>query len=237
MTYVLPLDAEAGPEARSSRRRPPPRPDRPSLDTGGPLRRGDAGAPASAPDATRATGPVGPVEALAEAPADVPAELAGTAPAPSFETFYAARRRELGRAVAFAVGDADLAAEATDEAFVRAYERWEAIARGNPAGWVYRVAINWSLSIRRRRRVARKHLYAVRPEELTVAEPAVHEALAALDPKHRSVVVCRHLLGWSVEETADALGIKAGTVKSRLSRATRTLQAHLHHLRPDQEQP
>ena len=53
-----------------------------------------------------------------------------------------------------------------------------------------------------------------------------------LDIAHRSVVVCRHLLGWSVSETASALRIREGTVKSRLHRATRILQARLHHLDP-----
>ena len=69
-----------------------------------------------------------------------------------------------------------------------------------------------------------------------VADPAVHAALAELDPKHRSVVVCRHVLGWSVAETAAALHLREGTVKSRLSRANQILQARLSHLRTDEDQ-
>ena len=52
--------------------------------------------------------------------------------------------------------------------------------------------------------------------------------------KHRSVIVCRHLLGWSVAETASALKIREGTVKSRLHRAHRILQSRLRHLNEEQ---
>lgn len=161
--------------------------------------------------------------------------------APTFEQFYASDRVRIGRAVALALGDPDLAAEATDEAFTRAYERWGSIAAGNPGGWVYRVAMNWALSVLRRHRRRGPGVLYDDPERTlpavhdpAVAEPAVHAALAALDPKHRSVVVCRHLLGWSVAETAQALHLREGTVKSRLSRANQILQIRLDHLRPEE---
>ncbi|MEY2570099.1 MAG: polymerase sigma-70 factor, subfamily, partial [Acidimicrobiaceae bacterium] len=69
----------------------------------------------------------------------------------------------------------------------------------------------------------------------SITDPAVHAALGALDVKHRSVVVCRHLLGWSVAETADALHLREGTVKSRLHRANQILQDDLAHLRTTEE--
>jgi DNA-directed RNA polymerase specialized sigma24 family protein len=68
--------------------------------------------------------------------------------------------------------------------------------------------------------------------EPDVVEPAILRALQALPVDHRSVVVCRLLLGWSEAETADALGIRPGTAKSRLHRATTTLATQLSHLRP-----
>jgi DNA-directed RNA polymerase specialized sigma24 family protein len=45
------------------------------------------------------------------------------------------------------------------------------------------------------------------------------------------VVVCRLLLDWSVEETAAALGVRPGTVKSRLHHSLRRLENKLHHMR------
>ncbi|MEO6627551.1 MAG: sigma-70 family RNA polymerase sigma factor [Aquihabitans sp.] len=154
----------------------------------------------------------------------------------SFEAFYADTRPRIGRAIALALGDVDLAADATDEAYTRAYERWSSVSKGNPPAWVYRVAMNWALSVLRRRRRSNHRLYDPALQDPTMVEPAVHAALAELDAKHRSVVVCRHLLGWSVTETAEALHLREGTVKSRLHRANQILQTRLHHLRPSEEQ-
>ena len=151
-----------------------------------------------------------------------------------FDAFYRRARPSIGRALALALGDVDLAVEATDEALARAYERWSKVSRlERPEGWVYRVGLNWATSVLRRRR-NHQRLYAPLPTEAPViTDPAVHASIAELDIDHRAVVVCRHLLGWSVVETAAALQIREGTVKSRLHRATRILQARLHHLDPN----
>jgi RNA polymerase sigma factor (sigma-70 family) len=167
------------------------------------------------------------------------ASTAGTHDVHSFAGFYAAHRSRIGRAVALAVGDVDLAGDATDEAMARAYERWAKVSRlDRPEGWVYRVAVNWSISVLRRRRRSLHRLYERPPGgDVDVTDPAVHDALGTLDVKHRSVVVCRHLLGWSVAETAEALGVQQGTVKSRLHRAHRVLQSRLGHLRETEDTP
>jgi RNA polymerase sigma-70 factor (ECF subfamily) len=153
-----------------------------------------------------------------------------------FEDFYASARPDISRALALALGDVDLALEATDEALVRAYERWPTGRRlDRPEGWVYRVAMNWALSVLRRRRRSDHKLYEPGDTSLAIADPDVHAALSELDVKHRTVIVCRHLLGWSVADTAAALRVREGTVKSRLSRATRILQSRLrHHLDPEE---
>jgi len=71
---------------------------------------------------------------------------------------------------------------------------------------------------------------AVPPERLVVAgetRTELHEALATLDDGERQVIVCRYLLELSEAETAAALGIPAGTVKSRLHRGLRRLRDRL----------
>ncbi len=146
----------------------------------------------------------------------------------SFDSFYAQNHRSIANALALTLGNRDLAAEATDEAMARAYARWGAVARyANPAGWVYKVALNWSRSTLRR--LARRPKVEVPlAEELSVVEDlALAEAIGALDINMRSVVVCRYLLDWSVDDTALALNIKPGTVKSRLHRALKELEQHL----------
>ncbi len=154
-----------------------------------------------------------------------------------FEEFYLRARPSIARGLALALGDADLAADATDEAMARAYERWPTVVRlDRPEGWVYRVGMNWALSVLRRRNRSDHRLYDPKESTLVVADPDVHAALGELDGKHRTVIVCRHLLGWSVAETAAALEVREGTVKSRLHRATRILQTRLRHLSNEEQQ-
>jgi RNA polymerase sigma-70 factor (ECF subfamily) len=50
-----------------------------------------------------------------------------------------------------------------------------------------------------------------------------------LDVSLRGVVVCRFLLDWSVKQTAEALDIRPGTVKSRTARALESLENKLYH--------
>lgn len=149
-----------------------------------------------------------------------------------FSEFYRTAWPGIARALALALGDRDLAVDATDEAMARAYARWSKVAGyDNPAGWVYRVGLNWARS--RHRRLARRLPFAHRDESppVPVPDPAVHDALLALPLSLRSVVVCRLLLDWSVADTAAALGVRPGTVQSRLHRALRDLEASLDHLR------
>jgi len=53
------------------------------------------------------------------------------------------------------------------------------------------------------------------------------EAVERLSDDHRDAVVCRYLLDLSEAETATALGVRRGTVKSRLSRALEQLREEL----------
>jgi RNA polymerase sigma factor (sigma-70 family) len=152
-----------------------------------------------------------------------------------FEDFYSEQRGAIGRALALTLRDTQLASEAVDEAMARAYQRWHRVqSLDNPGGWVYRVGLNWSRSILRR---------ALRPAPVWVTnddsvvdrgglDPAIDRALATLSIEQRAVVVCRLLIGYSEAQTAAALGVRPGTVKSRLARATARLQSLLSPLDP-----
>lgn len=146
----------------------------------------------------------------------------------AFEAFYRAESEGLYRALTVALGDVQLAREATDEGFVRAYQHWRKIsAYDNPAGWVYRVALNW----------ARSRLRKTKREVITddirqvaagwTSDPGLIDAVQNLSLEFRSVVVLRYLMQWSTAEVAEALGIPSGTVKSRLARALEQLRASL----------
>lgn len=155
---------------------------------------------------------------------------APTASPAGFSAFYAEHHDSVARALALTLGDAELGAEAADEAMTRAYQRWATVqSYRNPPGWVYRVGLNWARSFLRKRRRATSspHLDDSPIDDPAPRDPYLAAALAALDAKHRSVVVLRYYLDWSVEQTADALQIAPGTVKSRLHRALSQLEIAL----------
>lgn len=143
----------------------------------------------------------------------------------AFASFYAAHHADVARAIGLTIGDAPLGRDAADEAMARAYQRWSTIcAYDNPAGWTYRVGLNWSRSWLRRNRRQDNRLYRPDLEHAAAADVDLERAISELSDDHRAVVVCRYLLDWSVDQTADALHLRPGTVKSRLSRALSELE-------------
>lgn len=144
----------------------------------------------------------------------------------AFEVFYTRERDAIGRALVVTLRDETLAADALDEALARAYQRWgEVSGYANAGGWVYRVALNSARSSRRRLARPRRPL---RPTVFDVDEPwfdaDIERAMRSLSVDHRAVVVCRYYIGYSEAETARALGLRVGTVKSRLARALAALR-------------
>lgn len=146
----------------------------------------------------------------------------------SFEDFYQLHHDAVYRPLSVSLRDASLAREATDEAFVRAYERWETVKDyDNPTGWVYLVALNWARSRLRRRKFEVVGTVPERDAYRSGFDPDLDQALAKLPLDDRAMVVLKHLAGWTYEEIAEALGMKTGTVKSRLHRILSDLRAVL----------
>ena len=127
------------------------------------------------------------------------------------------------------------AEEAAQDGFVKA---WRALGRFDAARpfrpWLLAIVANEARN--RRRAAGRREALALRAEvgapagspegEVLVAErdSALAAALERLDARDREVIACRYLLELSEAETAAALGCRAGTVKSRLSRALARLR-------------
>jgi RNA polymerase sigma-70 factor, ECF subfamily len=157
-----------------------------------------------------------------ERPLEVIVDSAAVPVVLDFRGFFSDHHGRIASALAMTLRDDDLGSEAAAEAMARAYQNWDEVgAYGNPQGWVYRVGLNWARSRRRKlmREVFRSdsadHPARPGPE----IEPELDAALASLSVDQRSVVVLRYLLDWSESQTAEALDIAPGTVKSRLSRA------------------
>lgn len=153
----------------------------------------------------------------------------------SFEAFYRAQADRVYRALAVTLGDPQLAREAADEAMARAFARWPGVrSLHNPGGWVYRVGLNWATSWWRKRRWERP--LSGDHDHPTGGDPQDGPALVALRElpmTQRSVVVCRVLFGLSTVDTAELLGLPAGTVKSRLARALAALRTALNEEESD----
>jgi RNA polymerase sigma factor (sigma-70 family) len=139
-------------------------------------------------------------------------------------------------------GSAEDAQDAAQEAFVKAYRALGRFRRGAPfRPWLLRIVANEAKN--RRRAAGRRASLALRlaatdtsggaapsPEgDLAAAERrrALVAALGRLREEDQLVVACRFFLDLSEEETADALGLRRGTVKSRLSRSLARLRAEL----------
>ena len=149
-------------------------------------------------------------------------------PTLSFEEFCRARYPFIARAAYLVTGDRQEALDVTQEAFVRAYERWDNVmVMENPDGWLYRVAINLATSSRRRAVRRWRSTRSSDVPEPEAADPRLGSALQALTPAQRNAVVCRYFLDLSIEETARVLDKRPGTIRALTSQATSRLRASL----------
>jgi RNA polymerase sigma-70 factor (ECF subfamily) len=145
---------------------------------------------------------------------------------PDFARFYMNSRGPVYRALALALQNRDLAAEAVDEAMTRAYERWRSVSTyESQEGWIFRVGLNWARN--RLRKAKREVPTASLPETDradSLPDPDVRSALGKLDVDARAVVVLRHYLDMTYDQMAVALDIPLGTAKSRLHHAMQELR-------------
>jgi len=157
-------------------------------------------------------------------PAVAPNSAGAGATTRGFDAFFALDHDRIVRALALTLGNDELGRDAAAEGFTRALQRWRRVSTyDNPAGWVYRVGLNWARSRRRKTIREVSATAASGRREPTSTDPLPELRLAAairqLSVEHRSVIVGRYYLDWSEAQLAVALDIAPGTVKSRLSRA------------------
>jgi RNA polymerase sigma-70 factor (ECF subfamily) len=153
------------------------------------------------------------------------------------------RHQAVASRVAYLVlrNEAD-AADAAQEAFVKAYRALGRFKRGAPfRPWLLKIVTNEARS--RRRSVVRRDALAHRvaeqrpsgeaapsPEAAAFSQEQREEILRAIDKlaeRDQLVISYRYFLDMSEAEMADALGVARGTIKSRLSRAQQRLRSLL----------
>jgi RNA polymerase sigma-70 factor (ECF subfamily) len=155
-----------------------------------------------------------------------------------FDEWYRTEHPKLLRVLVVVAGSPAEAAEVVDEAFARAYERWERVSQmRSPTGWTYRTALN--LVRRRGRRVAVESLLHRRSAEQRLWpsppadwSPEVWDGLMALPDRERTAIALRYVADLSVQDIAVTMAIAPGTVGSTLHSARRHLAALLGDEQP-----
>jgi RNA polymerase sigma factor (sigma-70 family) len=138
------------------------------------------------------------------------------------------------------------AEDLTQEVFVRVFRSLSSYTPGTFEGWLHRITTNLFLdAARRKQRIRFEGLADEVAHRLAGSEPTpaqafddthldddVQAALKALPPEYRAAVVLCDIEGFSYEEIAATLGVKLGTVRSRIHRGRAQLRTALEHRRP-----
>lgn len=144
-----------------------------------------------------------------------------------FDDFARDTYTDVLRTVTLALGDRDVAADATQEAYARAVLRWHRVAAmDRPAGWVCVVATNVGRRALRRRRNDHGSLRATMGDhaDQIIESLTFRDQLRGLPERQRAALVLRYLGDLSIAETAKALGVTQGTVKASTHAALQTLR-------------
>lgn len=132
------------------------------------------------------------------------------------------------------------AEDLTHETFMRVFRSLKNYQPGTFEGWLHRITTNLFLDMVRHRSKIRMEALPedyervpgtdMTPEQaynISNLDPALQEALDELSPDFRVAVVLCDVVGMSYEEIAETLGVKMGTVRSRIHRGRTQLRKSL----------
>nr|WP_026161536.1 RNA polymerase sigma factor SigE [Corynebacterium ciconiae] len=132
------------------------------------------------------------------------------------------------------------AEDLTQETFMRVFRSLKNYQPGTFEGWLHRITTNLFLDMVRHRnkirmealpedyeRVPGTDLTPEQAYQVANLDPSLQDALDTLSPDFRVAIVLCDVLGMSYDEIADTLGVKMGTVRSRIHRGRTQLRASL----------
>jgi len=141
-------------------------------------------------------------------------------------------------------GNSHDAEDITQEVFIRVFRSLDTFKPGSFEGWLHRITTNVFLDMVRRRQRIRMESLPEETDRIVGREPSPEQAWhdasldpdlqAALDdlpPEFRAAVVLCDVEGLSYEEIGATLGVKLGTVRSRIHRGRQALRAGLERRR------
>ena len=143
-----------------------------------------------------------------------------------FTEFVAAVIRQLRRTAYLMCGDWHRSEDAVQDALVRLYVAWPRLDhRAGVNTYAHRAVVSSVLDQARRPGDEPAAAIPARDSSGSVDDRMLAiGALATLPPRQRACVVLRHYVDLSIDETAEALGISAGAVKSQTSRGLAVLR-------------
>jgi RNA polymerase sigma-70 factor (ECF subfamily) len=157
-----------------------------------------------------------------------------------FRVIVTRYRRQYGRYAVALTGDADSAADAMQEAFIRAWDSLDACREPDRFGaWFFRILTNQCHTARTRRRdsddvdaleLASRERADTDLERAELAQ-ALHQALGRLTAEQREAFVLKHVDGRSYEEMASLLDTGVDALKMRVHRARDALRTMMGAMR------
>jgi len=166
-------------------------------------------------------------------------ELADAGPDLAVTVLFEAHYTRMLRVATVLLGDVAAAEDVVQEAFLNLHQGWGRVRdKAQAAGYLHRSVVNGARSRLRRRTLAQR-LHLADPEPAASAETVALDgvpagplvvALRALPRREREVVLLRHYLDLSERQTAEALGLRPGSVKAYGSRGLASLRAALGDL-------
>jgi RNA polymerase sigma factor (sigma-70 family) len=171
--------------------------------------------------------------------------------APSWDDVVRTHSARVYRLAYRLTGNPHDAEDLTQEVFVRVFRSLASYTPGTFEGWLHRITTNLFLDMaRRRQRIRFEGLGHDVEGRMSGGDPTpaeafddrhldsdIQTALRDLPPEYRAAVVLCDIEGLSYEEIAATLGVKIGTVRSRIHRGRAQLRAALEHRRPRRPDP
>ncbi len=165
---------------------------------------------------------------------------------PSWEEIVREHSARVFRLAYRLTGNKHDAEDLTQDVFVRVFRSLSTYSPGTFEGWLHRITTNLFLDrVRRKQRIRFDALPDDAADRLQGREPTpanvfddrhleadIQAALDALSPEYRAAVVLCDIEGLTYEEVAATLGVKLGTVRSRIHRGRAQLRRALEHRDP-----
>lgn len=163
----------------------------------------------------------------------MPAAIPSTRRDLDFDSVLRAERGHLYGIAHAILRDPPLAEDAVQDALVRAWRSWDSLRDESARrAWLVRICVNQCLNSRRAK--LRRLMVTLRADAPALPDPRLDGRLVDLDratlklsPRQRAALLLHYHHGYSIDECADLLGCRPGSVRTHVARALQTLRREM----------